>query len=60
MTDHELEITFAAFRDLYEKAQTLAYEVAVRPQSGEDWKPVRHALDELLTCLDQVSPTPIS
>lgn len=56
MTEQELEITFAAFRDLYEKAQTLAYEVSVRPQQTDDWEPVRRALDELLTCLDQVKP----
>ena len=51
-----IEVLEIAFRDLHRKAQVLAYEVAVRPQPGEDWEPVRNALDELVTELEQTIP----
>jgi hypothetical protein len=56
MSNTEYQALEEAFLALHRDAQRLAYVVAVRPQPGDDWEPVRDALDALLVTLDQVTP----
>ena len=48
----EIDVLSRVFCSLHAAAQTLAYEVSVRPQDDDDWNPASHDWDPVRRALD--------